>query len=290
MSIETIEKLVSEAVSMGVFLFIITGGEPYMRPEMFSIYRRYRQALFITVSNGTLIDEACAERIAACGNIIPVLSIEGTEALTDAKRGRGTYQKVINAMARLKRRKILFGFSSVLTAHSIDVLGSKTFIETMLRQGCSVGFYNDHVPFEQEDYADLPAEEALSDFRSRLAVLRRSYPLVLVHLPDDEYDENNRCTAVKDGAVHVNAQGFAEPCPFAHYARENVMFSSFRQVLSSPFLSAIKKHPNALEKGAVGCALACKQQLLAELAEKTGAVPTKSIPNPESAAAEKTGG
>ena len=45
-------------------------------------------------------------------NFVPAISIEGFEEATDFRRGKGTYQKVIAAMERLKARKLLFGISS----------------------------------------------------------------------------------------------------------------------------------------------------------------------------------
>ncbi len=64
MPLEVIESLVSSAAECGVFLFVITGGEPFMRPELMDIYRKNHSGLFLVITNGTLMDEYIARDIA----------------------------------------------------------------------------------------------------------------------------------------------------------------------------------------------------------------------------------
>jgi len=88
---------------------------------------------------------------------------------------------------------------------------------------------------------------------------------------DDEYDKTGRCMAVSGGSMHINAQGWVEPCPFAHFARENIKDHSFREILRSPFLEAIRKHPTVLQHGAIGCSLVNNRAILEEIAKTTHA-------------------
>jgi MoaA/NifB/PqqE/SkfB family radical SAM enzyme len=284
MPIEAVDRTVREAREAGVFLFVVTGGEPYIRPEMMEIYSRYRDVVFLTVTNGTLIDEYAAARIARAGNIVPMVSIEGDEEQTESRRGAGVYGKVLVCMDRLRAEGVLFGFSAVVTRLSSEVLSSDAFVSHMVGRGCSIGFYNDLIPVDPEDLEHLPSRDQRSDFRRRLPSLRRRYPILLVHLPDDEYDGTGRCSAVGGGALHINAQGFAEPCPFAHFALENLKFCSFHDVLRSPFLRAVREHPTALQHGEIGCALVNNCDILRQIAEQTGARPTRPP------AGERTGG
>jgi MoaA/NifB/PqqE/SkfB family radical SAM enzyme len=277
MPFEVIQCIVASAEKAGVFLFVITGGEPYIRPEMLDLYRAHPRSCFLTVSNGTLIDEPTARAIAGSGNVFPMISIEGDEAQTDERRGKGVYRRVLACMQRLHAEGVLFGFSAVVTRKNAEILGSDRFVADMVARGCSAGFYNDLIPVDPEDLSLLPESEQAATFRARLGRLRRRYPILLVHLPDDEYDGQGRCLAVSGGAMHINALGFAEPCPFAQYARENLCSSSFEEALRSPFLRAIREHPTVLIHGAVGCSLVSNSHLLHEIAGRTGARPTRPI-------------
>lgn len=274
MSHAVIQSVVGSAVEAGVFIFVITGGEPFMRPDMMEIYRKHRRAFFWVVTNGTLIDKETASRLAECGNVFPILSVEGGREETDRRRGQGVYRKVRDCMDLLHRSGVPFGFSAVLTKDTIEVLGSGGFVDDMIDAGCTVGVYNDFIPLDSEDYSCLPISEQKLQFRERLIGLRKRKRILLVHLPHDEYDSDGRCMAVSGGGMHVNASGWVEPCPFAHYARENVGECSFRKLLESPFLEAIRSHPTVLQHGEIGCSLVNNRVTLEEIADRTGAKST----------------
>ena len=53
-------------------------------------------------------------------NFIPAISLEGDEASTDARRGKGTYQKVVQAMELLHRKKLPYGISSCYTSANYE--------------------------------------------------------------------------------------------------------------------------------------------------------------------------
>ena len=64
-------KVMGELKEAGVPALILSGGEPLMRPDIFQLAEHARQMKFYTglSTNGTLIDEACADRIAANGDV-----------------------------------------------------------------------------------------------------------------------------------------------------------------------------------------------------------------------------
>ena len=277
MSLQVIDSVVGSAREAGVFLFVITGGEPYLRPEMMDIYKKYRDVLFLPITNGTLIDEDLVADMSESGNIFHMVSIEGTEEQTDGRRGRGVHQKVLKCMRLFKQAGMLFGFSAVLTNTTVSTLGSSDFVGDMVSAGCSVGFYNEFIPLTSEEMYLVPDRNQRRLFKDHLDRLRKEEPIALIHLPDDEYDHTGRCTAVAGGGMHINAQGDVEPCPFAHFARENVKHNSFKEVLHSPFLDAIRKHPTVLQYGTIGCSLVNNRDILEEIAGSNGAKPTNRL-------------
>jgi len=276
MPVETIDAVVRDASELGVFFIVITGGEPYLRPEMIDLYERYRNVLFLTVTNGTLIDTAIASRLAGTGNVFPVVSIEGTRELTDGRRGEGVYDRVIDCMRLLAGVRIPFGFSAVVTRESAATLGGDGFVAQMVERGCTVGFFNEFIPAGRGEIGLVLDAEQRRWFAGRVDHLRRRHPVVLINLPADEYDADGRCMAVSNGAVHINARGDVEPCPFAHYALENVTRCTFRDILSSPFLAAIRGHPTVLRCGEIGCSLVANHATLAGIARETGARQTRA--------------
>ena len=144
----------------------------------------------------------------------------------------------------------------------------------MIEAGCTLGVYNEFVPICSDDKSDLPGRDQKNEFKELLLGLRKSEPIILLYLPHDEYDTEGRCMAVSGGGMHINALGWVEPCPFAHYARENVRDLSFREILDSPFLREIRSHPTVLLNGEIGCALVNNRSTLEKIAKRTGAKST----------------
>ena len=69
-----------------------------------------------------MIDEAFADEMLRVGNFAPAISVEGYEAETDMRRGKGTFQAVMKAMEILKRKRLLFGMSTCYHRKNVDVV------------------------------------------------------------------------------------------------------------------------------------------------------------------------
>lgn len=279
LSLATIDEMLGSAEKMGVFLFVITGGEPLMREEILELFQKHPRLLFLMITNGTLIDGETAKMIARAGNIIPVVSLEGTREQTDARRGQGVYDRVASAMASLQSAQATFGFSAMVTSRNFETLSGEPFIGEMLHRGCALGFYTEYIPVGSDAQWELLMEvKDRKQFRERVLGLRRSKPIMLAHLPDDEYGPDGRCLAVTGGCVHINAQGYVEPCPFAHFARDNIREKKLDEIFSSPFLAQLRASEAVLRRGHLVCALIENWGILKDIAAKTGATPTDIVP------------
>lgn len=85
--------------------FNITGGEPFLRPDFFTILEDFAacgHGLFV-LSNGTLISEEKAERLAKIGVSGVQVSMEGPEEVHDAIRGRGSFSAAVSGVKNLLR-------------------------------------------------------------------------------------------------------------------------------------------------------------------------------------------
>ena len=144
------------------------------------------------------------------GNVVPLLSIEGTERQTDERRGAGTYGVVVQAMQYPRESGAFFGFSSMVTGENFDVLGNDGFIDDMVRRGCKMGYYVNYVPCVKGASFDLvPEIERQTRFHEQVVVFQRTKKIVLMHMPDDEYAIGGSFMAAGRDFLHINAQGFA---------------------------------------------------------------------------------
>jgi len=273
--LETVDHMLGSAERMGVFLFVITGGEPLLRAGILGVFQRHKRLLFLLITNGTLMDEKTAGMIARAENIMTVVSLEGTKEQTDVRRGNGVYEQVSRAMVHLQSAGAAFGFSAMVTRDNFETLSSDEFIAEMVDRGCALGFYTEYIPIGSAARWELVLEdEERERFRERILEIRRSKPIMVAHLPDDEYGPDGKCMGVMGGCVHINAQGYVEPCPFTHLASDNIRGKGLDEVFRSQFLAQIRSSDAARRRGRLGCALFENRKMVLDIAANTGAKST----------------
>ena len=132
LSLEEIDSIIRQGTEMGVYLYIYTGGEPLVRKkDLITLCERHQDCVFLSFTNATLIDEEFADDMLRVKNFVPAISVEGFEQATDARRGEGTYQKVIAAMELLKRKRLVFVLSCCYTSANLDSISSDAFLDQM---------------------------------------------------------------------------------------------------------------------------------------------------------------
>ena len=271
LSTSELDALFSEAEGLGVHSIVLTGGEPFLRGDMLDLIIRHRRLLFFIITNGSFITPGTAHRITRSGNAIPLVSIEGFAADTDARRHPGAHETALHAFAHLRKAQVLFGFVATNTAVNTAQLGTDAFIDQMVAVGCAVGFFTEYVPCGPNPNPDWVLDEAIrASFHKRILDFRRSKPIVLSHFPDDEYGKENRCTGAGRVSLHINSQGDVEPCPFVSIARENIRHGGLVAACESPFLRAIREQPVLLQRHRFPCSLFEHHAELDRLAQQFG--------------------
>jgi MoaA/NifB/PqqE/SkfB family radical SAM enzyme len=235
LSLQLLDRIITEGKSIGTYIYIYSGGEPLMRrKDIIKLCEKHPDCYFISFTNGTLIDDAFAKEIARVGNFAPAISIEGSEETTDFRRGKGTYQKVIHAMDLLRENGVFFGYSATYTRKNTDVIASDEFVKLMIEKGCRFGWYFTYMPIGSDARADLivtPEQRAF--MYSRIREVRNSMPLFLLDFWNDG-EFVNGCIAGGRMYMHINARGDVEPCAFIHYSNVNIKNTSLLEALRQP--------------------------------------------------------
>jgi len=106
-----------------VFQINFGGGEPFMRPDFEQILAAcHARGIMTCIStNGTLLDAARVERLAASRLVAIQVSMDGARRETcDAIRGDGVYDQAIAALKLLAKSGIPTSINTVLTAQNAD--------------------------------------------------------------------------------------------------------------------------------------------------------------------------
>lgn len=128
------EELVEQVRDLwGSRFIVISGGEPLVyRDEgrtILDIAETHARMFFMFYTNGTLITDELAARMAELGNIMPAISFEGLRDRTDARRGEGVFDRVVTAMAHLRQHQVVFGTSMTAARQNADMLLSDEVID-----------------------------------------------------------------------------------------------------------------------------------------------------------------
>lgn len=283
LSDERISKLLAEARELGISIMLIAGGEPLLREGLLDLTAQTPEILFLLFTNATLLDDAIVEKLKSQPHVVPILSLEGDEAFTDARRGPGSYSGVMDAMRRLKANRIYFGTSTTLTQENYDLTTSRSHIRDLLSRGCRLFYYINYIPVEPgTEHLQLPGERS-QEFERLLALYRRSLPCLFIAFPHDEIALGG-CLAAGRGFVHINAYGDIEPCPFSPYSDRNVSKVSLRDAINSPLLRAIRESEVELDETDGQCALWARKEWVKGLlaqgkqgGEKPNATPSQGL-------------
>ena len=103
-----VERHLDDSESLGVREYYFTGGEPFLNPELIPMLRSaLRRGPATVLTNGTLINARRAAELKALADASRYsldirLSMDGFAAASnDAIRGRGTYERILDAIGHL---------------------------------------------------------------------------------------------------------------------------------------------------------------------------------------------
>lgn len=127
LSTEEAKRMIDDLASFNVPALLISGGEPLVRPDILDL-AQYATSLGVRVTfstNGTLIDEKKAERLAKIGVTYVGISIDGGEERHDHFRGKkGAFRESIRGIRNCRAAGIRVGIRFTVTQENLPELGS----------------------------------------------------------------------------------------------------------------------------------------------------------------------
>ena len=118
LSTEEVFAVMEDLRAFKVPVLILSGGEPLLRPDIFQIAERAKAKGFYTAlsTNGTLIDEVQADRIAGTGFDYVGISIDGIGATHDRFRAlEGAFDRSVDGIRACVARGVKVGLRFTMT-------------------------------------------------------------------------------------------------------------------------------------------------------------------------------
>ena len=255
LSAEEWEDIFTQARDIGISFIVLAGGEPMIREDVIKKASRFDEILFPIFTNGTLLNEDYLKLFDENRNLVPVLSIEGDEEITDSRRGDGVYNALLNSMDLMKKNNIVFGASLTFTKGNLSNLLSNEYINQLHDFGCKVVFFIEYVPVNEDTMYLAPGDEERDLLLNELEVLRKDYnDMLFLSFPGDEKTSGG-CLAAGRGFFHINSHGGAEPCPASPYSDINVKDTSLLEALDSRLFKSLRDGGILLDDHEGGCVL-----------------------------------
>ncbi len=267
---EEVDRIIEEAREIGIYYFIVLGGEPFFNEYMLDIYEKYNDCIFMPFTNGTLFNEKLADKVQKLGNIIPMFSLEGFEKETDARRGKGVFKQVMHGMDLLRERGVLFGVSTATGRNNIDTVISDEFINMLIEKGAKMSWYFIFMPVgEDPDFNLMLTPEQRIYLGKEVRKIRNEKPYFAIDFFNDAPYVGG-CIAGKY-YCHINSHEDVEPCIFAHFATDNLKNKKLIDVFKSPFFKELRDRQPYNDNLLKPCMMIDNPKVIREVASKTGA-------------------
>ncbi len=260
MPLEREKRLIDELAEMGTLSIAFSGGEPFLRKDIFELFAHARRAGITTSvnSNGLLITDAVADKIVASGLNMIYLSLDGGTAETnDYIRGvKGSFDRTFTAIERLKRARDkaprIFINCTVNNRNVSELSDLVRLAKAAGVDGVTIQPAHSCEGMEFSIPDDLLlGETSIPVFDQQMKILLRDYSEIFpmmqeyfahfatfVRNPKELY--RYRCVAAYTSAqVHPNGDVYS--CPVAFEKMGNLMETNFKEIWVSERSNSLRK-------------------------------------------------
>jgi MoaA/NifB/PqqE/SkfB family radical SAM enzyme len=272
--LEDLSRVIREAKAMGNYFFGIVGGEPFMHADVLKIFTSHPDCYFQVFTNGHFITDEVAQELRRAGNVTPLISVEGSEIVSDQRRGRlNVLNKTMEGIHNCVRNKVLTGVCTSVCQTNLDDLVCEAWVDRLIELGVMYMWYHTYRPMGPDASPELAlTPEQQLRIRKFVVETRATKPIGVI---DAYYDHQGKalCPAATGFTHHISPWGAIEPCPIVQFAKESIydqktLKETFNQ---SSFLRDFRQLAASSTRG---CIVLERPDLLHELVVQHGAADT----------------
>jgi len=163
--------MIDDIASFGAPVFLFSGGEPFMRKDLFELgkYALSKGLRTVISSNGTLITEDVAKKIKDAGFSYVGISLDGLEKVNDEfRKSRGAFKKTLEGIRNCHACGVRAGLRFTINKHNFrDIPGIFDLIESEgIRRAC---FY--HLVYSGRGSAMIKEDLTSGESRSAMDII-----------------------------------------------------------------------------------------------------------------------
>jgi MoaA/NifB/PqqE/SkfB family radical SAM enzyme len=270
-SLEDMNRLIGDAKKHGNSYFGILGGEPFVHPQLMEIFEAHPDCYFQVFTNGQLITDEVAARLRRVGNVSPLVSVEGSEIVSDERRGRmNVLSKTLSGLAACRRHRLITGVATSVCRTNIDDLVTERWLRRLIDMGVHYCWFHTYRAVGPKPNPALSlTPDQIVQVRRFVVEMRSRLPIAIV---DAYWDDKGEalCPMATGVSHHISPYGDIEPCPIIQFARETIhdKQSIFQIMTESDFLRDFRQ---TAAKATQGCVVLERPDLVRELVARYGA-------------------
>jgi len=269
--LDAANETIRQAKAMGNSFFGILGGEPFMHKDLLKIFAENRDVYFQVFTNGHFITDEVAAELKRLGNVTPLISVEGTEIISDDRRGRaGVLSETMRGLETALEHNLLVGVCTSVCKSNLDDLVNDAWVDRLIEMGVMYCWYHIYRPVGPDPNPQLALNsEEQRRVRQFVVDTRATKPIIVIDAYHDDAG-NALCPAATGFTHHVGPWGDIEPCPVIQLATESI---HDQRPLKETFNESqfLKDFRELTAQRTRGCVIMERPDLLMELAEKHGA-------------------
>jgi MoaA/NifB/PqqE/SkfB family radical SAM enzyme len=266
-------RIITDAKKHGNSYFGILGGEPFLHPQLIDILQAHPDCCFQIFTNGQLITDHMASELRRVGNASPLISIEGSEIVSDQRRGRlNVLNRTLAGLENCRRHKLITGVATSVCQTNIDLV-SESWLRRLIEMGVHYAWFHTYrvVGPKPAPHLALTPDQVVS-VRKFIVEMRGKLPIAIV---DAYWDDKGEalCPMATGVSHHIGPSGDVEPCPIIQFARENVSDArGIYDVMSgSAFLKDFRETASRMTRG---CIVLERPDIVRDLVQRHGAKDT----------------
>ncbi len=270
LSLEELNRIVSDAKAHGNAYFGVLGGEPFLHPQLLDLFAAHPDCYFQVFTNGQLITDEIARALRRLGNVTPLISIEGSEIVSDERRGRiRVLNRTLAGLEACRRQRLLIGVATSVCQTNLDLV-SEAWLRRLIAMGVHYAWFHTYrvVGPKPSPHLALHPEQVLA-VRRFIVEMRARLPIAIV---DAYWDDRGEalCPMATGISHHIGPAGDIEPCPVLQFATGNVRdrASIYETMTQSAFLREFRE---TAARTTHGCIVLERPDLVRELVHRHGA-------------------
>ena len=250
---EDLNRIINDAKKHGNSYFGILGGEPFMHPDLLDVLDAHQDCYFQIFTNGQLINDKVASRLRKAGNATPLISIEGSEPISDQRRGASNvYDKTLQGLRTAIKHKLIVGVATSVCKTNYDLV-SEDWLKKLIDLGVHYAWFHTYRVVGPKPAPELAlTPEEIVNLRRFIVQMRTKMPIGIVE-PYWDDQGGALCPMATGVSHHIGPSGAIEPCPIIQFAKETIHDGpSIYQIMSkSEFLDDFRKTSAAATRGCV---------------------------------------